>query len=83
MPTPRNPPWWHDQQRRRLLVALCEEQQRACAARGRRLTWEETANGVRVYVDGRYDSTITLEEIRALEAAVLQDLYGGPDDAAS
>jgi hypothetical protein len=75
---PSPPPWWTDAQRRRLLVAIMEQSVHdAWHAHGKRLTWEETPEGVCLYLDGQYDSTITLAELRLVEALGLA--LGGGD----
>jgi hypothetical protein len=65
---PTNPPWWHDRHRRQLMRHVLRQLRRERAAHGERVTWEETADGVRVFLNGRFDHTLTLEEIRAIEA---------------
>ena len=69
---PRNPAWWKDPQRRQLQRRILRQQQAELAARGMHLTWKETAEGVELYLDGLYDSTITLEELRAGEQLWMQ-----------
>jgi hypothetical protein len=82
MSPPDAAPWGHDPQRRRLIRALLRDLRRAAAGKGRRLTWEETADGVQLSLDGRYHSTSTRAELEAMTACIAQVLADLGRDAA-